>query len=223
MGKKVFGKDVNLTIKEIIKKEDCALIVIDMQNDFCSEGGHYDKCGKDLNDIRKMIPDLSKLVIDARKRGVLVIYIQNTHLPNGADLSPSVIAHKLKRWEDESKLSYTLEGTWGHQIIDNLKPQQRELIVKKHRASAFVGTDLDLILRSSGKKTIIITGVITEGCVESTARDGWLKDYYVVVVEGCIASCTPEFHDAQLKLMKHIYFVVSLEELIQMWGKDQLI
>lgn len=223
MGKIIFGKDVNITLEEIVKIEDSALIIIDMQNDFCSTGGHYERCGRNIDPIKGIVPNLTRLIANARMRGVLIIYIQHTQLPNAVYLSPAVIAHKLKRLGDESRLDYTLEGTWGHQIIDSIKPQQKELIVKKHRASAFVGTDLDLILRSLGKKTIIVTGVITEGCVESTARDGWLRDYYVVVVEDCIASNVPDLHDAQLKIMKYIYHsVIPSKELLKVWQEDHL-
>ena len=218
VAKKIFGKNVNLDLDETIKPEASALIIVDMQNDFCSKGGHYDKCGKNLDAIKEIIPNVSRLIHHARERGVLIVYIQNTQSSNGAFLSSPAIAHMLKRWKDESSLSYTLEGTWGHQIIDGMKPQEGDFIVKKHRPSAFVGTDLDMILRSMGKGTIIVTGVITEGCVESTARDGWLRDYYVVVSEDCIGSGSPELHDAQLKIMKETYhFVVPSKELLRKW------
>ena len=223
MGKEIFGKNVNLTLEDTIEPNHCALIIIDMQNDFCSKGGHYDKCGKNLATIKRMIPKLSTLIRNAREQGVLIIYVQNTLLTNGAHLSSSVIAHMLKRWGDESKLLYTLKGTWGHKIIDDIKPQEMDLIVEKNRPSAFTGTNLDLILRSTGKRTIIITGVITEGCVEFTARDGWLRDYYVVIVEDCIASCTPEFHKAQMKIMKHIYhFIIPSREGLKIWKKIKM-
>ena len=218
MAQRICGKNVNLDLKETIRPEGSALIIVDMQNDFCSKGGHYDKCGKRLDDIQKIIPNLSRLIHQARERGVSVIYVQNTQLSSGTYLSPSTIAHMLKRWKDESRLYYTLEGTWGHQVIDSIKPQGMDLIVKKHRPSAFTGTDLDMTLRSMGKETIMMTGVITEGCVESTAREGWLRDYYVVVAEDCIGSSSPELHDAQLRIMKETYhFVVPSEELLRTW------
>jgi nicotinamidase-related amidase len=218
MGKELFGKKIRVTLQETIKPEDTALIIVDMQNDFCSEKGHYGRCGKDLRLTEGITPNLSRLIRRARERGVLLIYVQNTQLPNGAYLSPATVATLLKRWGDDSKLSYTLEGTWGHQVIDAIKPEPTDLIVKKHRPSAFLGTDLDLILRGFGISTIIVTGVVTEGCVESTARDGWLRDYYVVIAEDCIGSSVPELHEAQLKLMKHLYhFVVPSEDLMRAW------
>jgi ureidoacrylate peracid hydrolase len=191
-----------------------------MQNDFCSENGHYDKCGIDFRPIKRIIPSLSGLINNARKFGISIVYVQHTQLSNGAYLSPSVIASMLRRWRDESKLLYTLEGTWGHQIIDEIRPKETDLIVRKHRASAFEGTDLDLILRSLDKKAIILTGVLTERCVEATARDGVLKDYYVVIVEDCIATSSPTLHSAQLEIMKHIYhFVVPSNELVSLWKR----
>jgi nicotinamidase-related amidase len=223
MSKEIFGKDIKWTIQETVNAKDSALIVVDMQNDFCSDKGHYGRSGKDLSEIKQMIPHVSKLIQGARGKGVLIIYVQNTQLSNGAYLSPAAIAAMLKRWGDEAKLLYTIEGTWGHQIIDEIKPEPMDLIVKKHRPSAFVGTDLDLILRSLGKSTIIVTGVITEGCVESTARDGWLRDYYVVMAEDCIASSTPELHRAQLEIMKQIYhFVIPSDEILRVLDHPSL-
>ena len=107
----MFGKNVYLDLQETIKPEAPVLIIIDMQNDFCSKGGHYDKCSKNLEEIKKIIPNLSRLILYARGKGILVIYVQNTQLSNGAYLSPSTIGDTLKRWKDESKLSYTLEET----------------------------------------------------------------------------------------------------------------
>jgi nicotinamidase-related amidase len=218
--RKVLGKDIKLDLEETASPKTSALIVVDMQNDFCTKGGHYEKAGKNLNQIQSIIPQLSKLIHTAREYGIPVIYVQNTQIPGGSYLSPPAIAHLLARWKDESNILYTLEGTWGHQIIEDIKPERTDFIVKKHRPSAFAGTDLDLILRSSGVDTIIVTGVVTEGCVESTARHGWLKDYYVVIAEDCVASSTAELYRAQMKLMKKIYhFVVPAKKLITTWQK----
>ncbi len=203
----------------MIEPKLSALIIIDMQNDFCREDGHYGKCGRNLEDIKKIIPNLHRLINEARRRGVLIVYIQNTQLPNGASLSPPIIANMLKRWKEESKLSYTVDGTWGQEIIEDLKPEKNDLIVKKYRPSAFTGTNLDMILRSCLKETVIIGGVVTEGCVESTARDALMKDYYVVIAEDCIASASPITHENQLKVMKEIYhFVVPSTEILNIWS-----
>jgi nicotinamidase-related amidase len=218
MSKKILGKSIYQDLREAVRPEITALIVVDMQNDFCAKGGHYDRCGKNVDYAAVMIPRLAELIRKGREAGVLVVYIQNTQLENGAYFSPATIAHHLKRWKDPSKICYTFEGTWGHRVVDDLSPEKDDMIVRKHRPSAFAGTDLDQVLRSAGKETIIVTGVITEGCVESTARDGWLRDYYVVIAEDCIASATPELHEAQLKLMKEIYhFVTPSDQIRSVW------
>ena len=220
MAKTVFGKSVRVDLKETIEPKATALIVVDMQNDFCAPGGHYVKYGKNVEQTNRIIEPLAALIEASRDRGVLIVYVQNTQNRSGSYSAPATIALLLKRWNnDESRTLFTIDGTWGHQVVDRLRPGERDMIVKKHRPSAFVGTDLDQILRAAGRETIIVSGVVTEGCVESTARDGWLRDYYVVVAEDCIASSTPELHEAQLKLMREIYhFVVPSNELMRTWG-----
>jgi len=170
MAEMVLGKQIYRSLDETIKPEHTGLIIVDIQNDFCKEEGHWAKQGKDISHVQKIIPGLVRLIAGARKAGVPIIYLQNAY--GGSYYSPSFMAHMLKRWDNESQLLYTLEGTWGHQIIDEIKPEKTDFVVKKHRPSGFFGTDLDLILRNINRKTIIVTGCVTEGCVESTARDG---------------------------------------------------
>jgi nicotinamidase-related amidase len=110
-----------------------------------------------------------------------------------------------------------VEGTWGHQIVDELKPQPHDLVVKKHRSSAFVDTELDLLLRSNSVQTVLITGVVTEGCVESTARDASFKDYIVVLLEDCIGSGNPRLHSASLEVMRARFDVYTSQHIIPNW------
>jgi ureidoacrylate peracid hydrolase len=219
MPKKILGKEIYRSLEETVKPEHTALVVVDMQNDFCSDAGHWAKMGKDIAPIKAIISNLSRLIGGAREAGVPVIYLQNTQVSTGAYLSPSYIAHMLKRWDNETQLLYLLDGSWGHEIYAQIKPQEKDFVVKKHRPSGFFATDLDLILRNATMKTIVVTGVVTEGCVESTARDGWMRDYYVVIPADCVASSKQELHNAQLTLMSEIYhFVTSTEELLKVWG-----
>lgn len=222
MAEKVLGKEIYRSLEETVKPEHTALVVVDMQNDYCSDGGHWTKMGKDIAPIKAIIPSLSRLIDGAREASVPVIYLQNTHVSDGAYLSPSYIAHMLKRWDNEAQLLYTLDGTWGHEIYAQIKPEEKDLVVKKHRPSGFFGTDLDLILRNANRKTIVVTGVVTEGCVESTARDGWMRDYYVAIAADCVASSRPDLHNAQLTLMNQIYhFVISTKEILRTWGIER--
>ena len=93
--------------------------------------------------------------------------------------------------------------------------------MRKYRSSGFWGTNLDMLLRSNGIETVIVTGCTTEGCVESTARDAMFNDYYVVLPEDCVASDDPRQHEASLFLMRHRFDVVSSNDILAIWKEDQ--
>src|ERR1700689_4869035 len=124
--------------------------------------------------------------------------------------------HEGKR-SDEAPLRYSVDGTSGHEIVDELKPESGEIVVRKHRSSAFWGTNLELLLRSNGIKTVVIGGCTTEGCVESTARDAMFNDLYVVIAVDCVASDDREQHDASLLLMRHRFDMAGADEIAAVW------
>jgi nicotinamidase-related amidase len=115
-------------------------------------------------------------------------------------------------------LRYTVPGTRGHDIVPDLAPQGDEPVVRKYRSSAFWGTNLDLLLRSNGIETVVVTGCTTEGCVESTARDAMFSSYYVVIAEDCVASDDPLQHDASMLLMRHRFDIASSEDIGAVWS-----
>jgi nicotinamidase-related amidase len=106
----------------------------------------------------------------------------------------------------------------GQEVIPELAPQDGDLIVKKYRSSGFWGTNLDMLLRSNGVETVVVTGCTTEGCVESTARDAMFNDYYVVLVEDCVASDDRKQHDASLFLMRHRFDIATADEIVGIWS-----
>jgi nicotinamidase-related amidase len=115
-------------------------------------------------------------------------------------------------------VTYTVDGTEGHQFISQLSPRPSEFVVPKYRSSGFWGTNLDMILGSNGLETLIVTGCTTEGCVESTARDALFNDYYVVVAEDCVASDLPEQHVASLVLMRKRFDVATSDAIVAVWS-----
>jgi ureidoacrylate peracid hydrolase len=215
--KEIYGKQVYDTLGEIVHPEHTALIVVDVQNDFCSPEGQFAKGGIDISMLREMVPNLIKFVDEARNVGVRVVFIQNTTLRNGRSDSPAWLHFKFKA--SGVIPEYTVEGTWGQQLCDGLEARKDEPIIKKHRSSAFVNTDLDLVLRSGGIKSLIITGCVTHGCVLATARHGAFYDYYVVVVKNCVASNNKELHEAALKIMQSRLDVVDSEEILDEWQR----
>ena len=104
--------------------------------------------------------------------------------------------------------------------MPELAPADGDVVVKKYRSSGFWGTNLDMLLRSNGIESVVITGCTTEGCVESTARDALFNDYYVVIVEDCVASDDRAQHEASLLLMRHRFDMAGSEEMLRVWSAD---
>jgi nicotinamidase-related amidase len=220
----VADKSIFTTLGELVKARHTALLIVDMQNDFCSPGGTDDQQGIDISMYREVIPRLTRVLEVAREIGLFIVYIQNTALPEHLSDSPAQIRFLMKLSKkniQQGGVEATLEGTRGQQFVEELAPLPGELIVKKHRSSAFWGTDLDMILRSNGIKTVVVTGCTTEGCVESTARDAMFNDYYVVVLKDCVASDDRRQHEASLLLMAHRFDISDSTEVVSLWSKDR--
>jgi nicotinamidase-related amidase len=205
--------------EELVDPEHTALVLIDIQNDFCTRGGTFDRSGYDVSLYESMIPRTAGLLAAARRAGALCVFIQNTTLRGHLSDSPAQVRFRVRLSRDPSQpsLQYTEDGSWGQEFVAELSPGEGELVIKKFRSSGFVGTPLDLLLRSNGIETIVICGCTTEGCVESTARDGMFLDYYVVVVPDCVESDTREQHEASLTLMGARFDMLPSPEIRQVW------
>lgn len=197
----IYGKAIYDTLGEVVAPKHTALIVVDMQNDFLSPGGNSDvNERRDLSLVPKVIESLGRLVDEARAAGVMVVHLQNTTLPNGLSDSPSFLAAKSRTHKN---LAYTLDGTWGHEFVPRLQPATGEVVVKKHRSSGFVNTDLDLVLRANRIESVVVAGCITNGCVLATAQHARFNDYYCVVPEDCVWTwADDDTRDAALRMME---------------------
>ena len=147
-----------------------------------------------------------------------------TVLPGRISESPAQIRFNLRlhvaSHGDVEPLRYAADGSAGQEILPELAPAEGDLVVKKYRSSGFWGTNLDMLLRSNGIESVVVAGCTTEGCVESTARDALFNDYYVVIVEDCVASDDRAQHDASLLLMRHRFDLASAEEVLGVWRAD---
>lgn len=221
----VEGKSVFTELEELVDPSHTALVLIDMQCDFIEHDGLFGRMGVDLSMYERSRPRLRALLDQARAAGVLVLHVQNTALPARLSDSPSQIRFNMRMHEGPraggEPLRYTVPDTPGHQIVADLSPQQDEPVVRKHRSSAFWGTNLDLLLRSNGVETVVVTGCTTEGCVESTARDAMFSSYYVVVAEDCVASDDPVQHEASMLLMRHRFDIASSEAISAVWSASR--
>jgi ureidoacrylate peracid hydrolase len=206
------------TLEEKVDPKHAALVVIDVQNFFCHEDGAPGNRTRDMSPIHTMVPRLVELVEAARAAGVLVIYTQAIH--SEADISPA----QRESWlriihSDDPTAVHCRDGSWEADFY-KVAPLTGEPRVKKHRASAFIRTDFDLILRSNGIQTLILTGLSSDGCVESTARDGFMYDYYIVAVDDCMASLRAARHEsAIINIASLCGIVCSSEEIKQVWSR----
>jgi len=213
--KEIYGKQVYDSLREIINPKHTALIVVDVQNDFCSPEGRFAEGGQDVSMLQAMVPKVLNFLQEARKAQVMIIFVQNTMLSKGRSDSPAWL-----HWK--SKLSgvvpeYTMKGTWGWAFCDGIQPRDGEPIIEKHRPSAFVNTDLDLVLRSNNMESIVVTGCVTQSCVLATARHAAFQDYYVVIAKDCVASTSHDLHEAALKIMETRLDVVNSQEIVKAW------
>lgn len=213
------------TLEEKVDPRNAALLVIDMQNDYCSSSGAFASVGYDPSMIREMTPRLVRLVSEARQSGVPVVFTRSLY--NSKEnwyLSEVWLEHKARRQKGIYVSTPALrEGTWGAEFIDDLKPLQEELVVTKHRYNAFYGTDLEIALRARGIKSLVISGVSTNVCVESTARDAFFRDFYVVFTSDCTATNNGgvEAHGATLKNIDRSFgIVVTSGQVIDCWKKQ---
>jgi nicotinamidase-related amidase len=216
--KEIFGRKIPTTIEELVDPAHTAVAVVDAQNDFCVEGGRVNECGGDLKGYPETIKNIGKLIEEARRAGVLVVYIQLATLPNHASESAATLRFRMKAYGDPEKIpAYALEGTWGQQIVDEIKPTERDTVMKKNRASGFMQTNLDLVLRCHGIKTLVVAGFATNGCVFATVRDGLDLDYFVVAAKDCMNSVQRDLHEATLKLMESRCDVFTSDNIVEVW------
>jgi nicotinamidase-related amidase len=220
MSNRILNKEILTSLRELVSPQHTALIIVDAQNDFCSPGGFVDKLsGADMRFFQLSIECLVNLLRSARQTHTMIVYTQATNRQDLIFKSAPDIARKIEYLDPTNPL-LCIEGKWGYEIIDILKPLPGEIVIKKQRHSSFEGTELDILLRSNGIKTVIVTGFTTERCVLATVTGAIAKDYYVVVAKDCVAAPRVDMHNAALlviqgNLCKH--GVVDSKQIIEIW------
>ena len=192
-----------------------AILVIDTQNDFCHQDGACQRSGLDMTPFREMADRLNEFITQGREARVTVIHIGQVYTP--WTLSPAYM-RRLKMYSNIDPYKTLQPGSWGAGFY-KIVPQNNECIIMKSRDSAFFDTNLDQILRCSQVRTIILTGMATSGCVEATAKDGFFRDYHVVVLEDCTADGLERVHESALRRMALIGVVTSSQTVLQAWEK----
>ena len=176
-----------------------AVIVIDMLNDFI--GG---KLG--FERAKAIVPNIRRLLDFAHERGIPVIYVCDAHSPEDPE---------LKLWGE-----HAMAGSEGAQVVPELKLTKKDSVLEKHTYDIFFNTDMDEMLRGMGVKRLVLTGVVTEICVQNSAAGAFLRSYEIMVPEDCVASPDESAHRASLEYMKRVYGVnvTNSNELIKSVG-----
>lgn len=185
--------------------ESTALVIIDMQRDFLEPGGFGEMLGNDVSLLRSAIQPTKAVLDAARAAGVPVIHTREGHRPDLTDAPPS----KLARGGLETGIGapgpmgrILVRGESGHDIIPELYPRPDEPVIDKPGKGAFYETDLHLILQNLGIKTLVVCGVTTEVCVNTTVREANDRGYECLVLSDCVASYFPEFQRVGLEMIK---------------------
>ena len=190
-----------------------AVIVVDMQNDFGSKGGMFERAGIDISGIRKAIAPTAKVLESARQSGIPIFYLKMAYRPDLSDLGAEDSVNRVRHLQlgvgqhvtapNGAPSRILIRDTWNSAIVDELEPHSDDVVLYKTRFSGFYRTELDELLRARAVKHLIITGCTTSICVESTVRDAMFRDYSCVLLADCMNepignTLTRSNHDASL-------------------------
>ena len=182
-----------------------ALLIIDMQRDFLEPGGFGAALGNDVSRLKAAVEPCADVLAAARRAGVLVIHTREGHRPDLTDAPPI----KVERGDPSLRIGapgpmgrILVRGEPGHDIIPELYPAAGEPVIDKPGKGAFYQTDLELMLRNRGIETLLVCGVTTEVCVNTTVREANDRGFRCIVLADCCASYFPEFHEVGLAMIK---------------------
>jgi nicotinamidase-related amidase len=182
-----------------------ALVIIDMQRDFVEPGGFGEALGNDVSILRTTIAPIKKVLEACRKLGMMIVHTREGHRTDLTDCPPS----KLVRGKPRRKIGdggsmgrLLVRGEAGHDIIPELYPKAGEIVIDKPGKGAFYATDFEAILRNKGIKSLIVCGVTTEVCVNTTVREANDRGFNCLVPDDCVGSYFPDFQKAALAMIK---------------------
>jgi ureidoacrylate peracid hydrolase len=209
------------SLAQKVQPTHSALLVVDMQNDFCASGGLISKDGRDIAPAQDLAARLPAFIQSARDAGVMVVFIRCIYTSEQNFYLSDVWLEQAarKREGGYTRIPVCRSGSWEGDFYGDVRPQPGDVVVSKHRYNAFHNTDLDLILRSNGIRTVVLTGVVTNVCVETTAREAFVRDYYVVAVDDGCAAYVAVDHVASMSNIDRFFGEVStIKQISALWA-----
>jgi nicotinamidase-related amidase len=182
-----------------------ALVIIDMQRDFMESGGFGETLGNDVSQLARAVQPIATVLAAARDTGMLVVHTREGHLPDLSDAPPAKVERGApsKRIGDPGPMGRILiRGEAGHDIIPELYPLDSEIVIDKPGKGAFYATGFSDVLQKYGIENLLVCGVTTEVCVNTTVREANDRGFDCLVLEDCTGSYFPEFHAAGIAMIK---------------------
>jgi nicotinamidase-related amidase len=222
--KEAYGKIIPETLDELVDPKQTAVIVVDMQNDLVSPEGYLAvNDGQDVSLNRSIIPPIQNLIEKARAAGLPIVFVQYTVDPEHRLTNPAWVYTHIRERADGSymtrvSLEGCFEGTWGWEVIPELKPEPEDIIIRKQHLGGFWGTNLNKVLRGNGIKSVLVTGTATGGCVLDTAVGAAANDYYTLIAKDCVAQNDEAGHELGLTFLMERYDHPTSEEVVTAWA-----
>jgi nicotinamidase-related amidase len=225
-----------------VSLENAALLLIDFQNDFCATSGAAGRTGATMRMVNAAVRRTRELLKSARERGIFVVHVRAEYgrhwrsssspfrFPVQGRREPAVWTasasdQSANRWFEEDETEVCRTGTWGAAFVEGLGPEPGEAVITKHRFGAFAGTGLDQLLRARGLSSLIVAGVTTNCCVETTAREAVMREFSLIVVEDCVGvkDHLEDLHRASLEALATYFGLVRpASEIISEWDGRSL-
>jgi nicotinamidase-related amidase len=214
----VGGREILTTLEEKVDPRHTAVLVIDMQKDFTTPGCFWDQLGQlDAEVMESMATRLRRFLDVAREHGVAIVHVTANYDPQymNEPMHERLYRHGIGR--------YCQSGTVGIGFHDGLEPKPGEPHVVKHRFDAFYDTELDVLLQSRGVRSLIMTGVATHGCVDSTSRHGYFKGYYVVFGADLTGGASPDVQQMTLDSIDLMFGIsATADEIVGAWERSAI-
>jgi len=178
-----------------------ALLIIDMQRDFCAAGGFGESLGNDVTPTKSIIPTVERILTAARDKGMFIIHTREGHRPDMSDVPAAKLRRSPAIGQEGPMGRILIRGEYGHDIVDELQPHPGEVVLDKPGKGAFYQTDLHLILQNRGITSLILCGVTTHVCVHTTIREANDRGYECLMIEDGTATFDPRDQEAAIRMV----------------------